>query len=117
MIFLGRPVRGVVVAAALGALSAGACFDSGERPDRTTPPLPPAPVEIDLTQAYQRIDGFGASSAWTAGNISDALADQFFSPELGIGLSLLRVQIKPAGNTGELATARKAAARGAKVWA
>jgi len=105
----------VVVALALGALSA-ACFDSGDRPDKE-PPGPPGPVEVDLTQAYQRIDGFGASSAWTATNISDALADQFFSPELGIGLSLLRVQIKPAGNTTELGTARKAAARGAKVWA
>ena len=104
----------MVVALALGALSA-ACFDSGDRPDRMPPP-PPGPVAVDLTQAYQRIDGFGASSAWTATNISDALADQFFSPELGIGLSLLRVQIKPAGNTAELGTARKAAARGAKVW-
>ena len=113
---LGSSFRGVVVALALGALSAAACFDSGDRPDKAPPP-PPGPVEVDLTQAYQRIDGFGASSAWTAGNISDALADQFFSPELGIGLSLLRVQIKPAGNTAELGTARKAAARGAKVWA
>ena len=109
-------IRGVVVALALGALSGAACFDSGDRPVKGPPP-PPGPVEVDLAQAFQRIDGFGASSAWTAGNISDALADQFFSPELGIGLSLLRVQIKPAGNTTELGTARKAAARGAKVWA
>jgi glucuronoarabinoxylan endo-1,4-beta-xylanase len=116
MTSLRSPFRGVVVALALGALSAAACFDSGDRPDRV-PPGPPGPVAVDLTQAYQRIDGFGASSAWTAGNISDALADQFFSPEIGIGLSLLRVQIKPAGNTTELGTARKAAARGAKVWA
>ena len=106
----------MVVAAALGALSGAACFDSGNRPEKGPPP-PLGPVEVDLTQALQRIDGFGASSAWTAGNISDALADQFFSPELGIGLSLLRVQIKPAGNTTELGTARKAAARGARVWA
>jgi glucuronoarabinoxylan endo-1,4-beta-xylanase len=105
----------VVVALALGALSPAACFDSGDRPP-PGPPQPPGPVEVDLTQSFQRIDGFGASSAWTATNISDALADQFFSPELGIGLSLLRVQIKPAGNTAELGTARKAAARGAKVW-
>jgi glucuronoarabinoxylan endo-1,4-beta-xylanase len=115
MTSLRSAFRGVVVAA-LGALSAAACFDSGERPNKGPPP-PPGPVEVDLTQAYQRIDGFGASSAWTATNISDALADQFFSPELGIGLSLLRVQIKPAGNTTELGTARKAAARGVKVWA
>lgn len=113
MTFLGSFLRGVVVAL---ALSGAACFDSGARPEKGPPP-PPGPVAVDLTQTHQRIDGFGASSAWTAGNISDALADQFFSPELGIGLSLLRVQIKPAGNTTELGTARKAAARGAKVWA
>ena len=116
MTFLGSFIRGVVVALALAALSGAACFDSGDRPNKGPPP-PPGPVEVDLAQTYQRIDGFGASSAWTAGNISDDLADQFFSPELGIGLSLLRVQIKPAGNTTELGTARKAAARGAKVWA
>jgi glucuronoarabinoxylan endo-1,4-beta-xylanase len=81
------------------------------------PPPPPEPAQLDLTQLYQQIDGFGASSAWTAPNLSDALADQFFSAEAGIGLSLLRVQIKPDGNTTELGTARKAAARGAKVWA
>ena len=65
---------------------------------------------------YQHIDGFGASSAWTASNLTDALADQFFSADTGIGLSLLRVQIKPTGTTAELGTAMKAVARGAKVW-
>src|SRR3954471_24257 len=98
------------------AVAAAGCFDSGARPDLTPPP-PPGPAAVDLTQTYQRIDGFGASSAWTATNISDALADQFFSPDAGIGLSLLRVQIKPDGTTAELATAKKAVARGAKVWA
>ena len=81
------------------------------------PPAAARPAQLDLTVSYQRIDGFGASSAWTASNMSDALADQFFSPDTGIGLSLLRVQIKPDGTTAELATAKKAAARGAKVWA
>jgi glucuronoarabinoxylan endo-1,4-beta-xylanase len=102
---------------ALGAaVAAGGCFDSGDRPDRVPPP-PPGPVQVDLTVTHQRIDGFGASSAWTANNISDALADRFFSTETGIGLSLLRVQIKPTGTTAELGTAKKAVARGAKVWA
>ena len=63
------------------------------------------------------MDGFGASSAWTANNISDAEADLLFSPTAGIGLSLLRVQIKPEGITQEMGTARKAFARGAAVWA
>lgn len=101
----------------MGALPAtgSGCFDSGNRPDLMPPP-PPGPAAIDLTVQYQRIDGFGASSAWTATNLSDTLSDQFFSPDTGIGLSLLRVQIKPDGSTAELATAKKAAARGAKVW-
>src|SRR5262245_2312938 len=97
---------------ALGLGASSGCFDSGMR----VPPQPPEPARLDLSVAYQRIDGFGASSAWTANNLSDALADQFFSPDTGIGLSLLRVQIKPTGTTAELGTAMKAVARGAKVW-
>src|SRR6187551_2887983 len=109
--------RGALALAAVtvGIGAGSGCFDSGNRPD-TVGPQPPMPAQIDLTVQHQRIDGFGASSAWTATNLSDTLADQFFSPDAGIGLSLLRVQIKPAGNTAELGTARKAAARGAKVW-
>src|SRR4051812_1826737 len=115
MTWLRNCLRGPLLLAVTAAVAAG-CFDSGARPNLTPPP-PPGPAAIDLTQTYQRIDGFGASSAWTATNISDALADQFFSPDTGIGLSLLRVQIKPDGTTAELATAKKAVARGAKVWA
>jgi glucuronoarabinoxylan endo-1,4-beta-xylanase len=81
------------------------------------PPPPPEPVQVDLTRHEQRMDGFGASSAWTANNITDAEADLLFSPTAGIGLSLLRVQIKPEGITQEMGTARKAIARGAAVWA
>ncbi|HXU06588.1 MAG TPA: glycoside hydrolase family 30 beta sandwich domain-containing protein [Polyangia bacterium] len=97
-------------------LAVAGCFGSGDRP-QYIPPQPPGPAEVDLTQTFQRIDGFGASSAWTGGNITDAMADLFFTADTGIGLSLLRVQIKPTGNTLELATAQKAVARGAKVWA
>ena len=72
--------RSCCVAAALLALFAAAgCFSSGDRPDRTPPP-PPAAVQIDLTVHEQRIDGFGASSAWTANNIPDSEADLLFSP-------------------------------------
>ena len=121
MNLLGRTYRscrgGLAALIVMGALPAAGsgCFGSGDRPDYV-PPQPPGPVQIDLSVTYQRIDGFGASSAWTATNLSDALSDQFFSPETGIGLSLLRVQIKPDGSTAELATAKKAVARGAKVW-
>jgi glucuronoarabinoxylan endo-1,4-beta-xylanase len=115
MTWLGRTsVSRGVLALVLGA--AAGCFDSGNRPDRMPPP-PPGPVAIDLALTHQHIDGFGASSAWTAANISDTLADQFFSTETGIGLSLLRIQIRPDGNTSELRTAQKAVARGVKVWA
>jgi glucuronoarabinoxylan endo-1,4-beta-xylanase len=72
---------------------------------------------VDLNVTHQHISGFGASSAWTFSNASDSLADQFFSTETGIGLSLLRVRIAPSGTTGELVTAQKAVARGARVWA
>lgn len=72
-------------------------------------------------QRQQRITGFGASSAWTAGNLSDTDADQLFSLDKGVGLNLLRVRIAPNGcssqDTCELTTAQKAQARGATVWA
>jgi glucuronoarabinoxylan endo-1,4-beta-xylanase len=114
MTSLGCTLRRVLAALLVVGGAAG-CFGSSDRPDYI-PPQPPGPAEVDLAVTYQRIDGFGASSAWTANNLSDALADQFFSPDVGIGLSLLRVQIKPTGNTLEIGTAQKAVARGVKVW-
>jgi glucuronoarabinoxylan endo-1,4-beta-xylanase len=75
------------------------------------------PIDVDLTQTLQRIDGFGASSAWTTTTLSDAMADTLFSADLGVGLSLLRLRIAPDGTTAEMATAQKAFARGARVWA
>ena len=65
-----RHARAVIVA---GAVAAAGCFSSGTRPDNVLPPSGPA--QLDLTVSYQRIDGFGASSAWTAGNINDTLAE------------------------------------------
>ena len=84
--------------------------------------------------AEQTIDGFGASSAFFGGSITDAVADQLFDAKKGIGLSLLRTMIgvpddtqndgseptanaKPVATAPELATAQQAIARGAKVWA
>jgi glucuronoarabinoxylan endo-1,4-beta-xylanase len=74
-------------------------------------------IVIDAGVQHQHITGFGASSAWTSSSLSESLADQFFSVDKGIGLSLLRLRITPSGTTGELSTARMAQARGAKVWA
>jgi glucuronoarabinoxylan endo-1,4-beta-xylanase len=78
---------------------------------------------VNWTNVYQRIDGFGASSAWR-GTWSDAQADMFFSTNTGIGLSLLRNHITAAISTSASATPttsewsimQKAQARGAKVW-
>jgi glucuronoarabinoxylan endo-1,4-beta-xylanase len=64
----------------------------------------------------QTISGFGASSAWTAPDMPDELADELFSVDR-IGLSLLRLRISPNGTSSEVATALKAQARGAAVWA
>ena len=78
----------------------------------------PEPAIVDTTKTLQAISGFGASSAWTAPSLGDALAQQLFSPDEGIGLSLLRVRINPhSGDTDELATSQTVAALGAQVWA
>ena len=74
-------------------------------------------VAVRPLSTQQRITGFGASSAWTAGAMSDSDADLLFSPDKGAGLSLLRVRIAPDGTCGEVVTAQKAQARGATVWA
>src|SRR6516164_8960312 len=103
----GAPALMVAAVAAVGA----GCFGSRPKPDPGPPPPPPS-VDVDTTQTLQAIDGFGASSAWTAGNMADSRADELFSPTAGIGLSLLRVRIAPDGTTAELATAQLAAARG-----
>jgi O-glycosyl hydrolase len=75
---------------------------------------------VHPNQREQVIDGFGASSAWTAPDMGDAGADLTFSTDPavgGAGLSLLRVRIAPDGTCGEIATAQEAIARGATVWA
>ena len=72
---------------------------------------------VDLADARQTMDGFGASDIWL-GAISDADADLFFDRNLGIGLSILRVGITPTGgNQANWSNITKAAARGAIVWA
>ena len=52
---------------------------------------------VDWNNVHQRIDGFGASSAWQGG-WTTAKADMFFSTNNGIGLSLLRNHISFAGS-------------------
>ncbi len=77
-------------------------------------------VKIDFTKTLQKIDGFGASTAWH-GALSEKEADvSFGNGENQLGLSLLRLRIDPNGmnNWGsEMNNARKALARGATVFA
>jgi glucuronoarabinoxylan endo-1,4-beta-xylanase len=83
------------------------------------PPFVPAGTNgecvVDWTNVFQRIDGFGASSAWNSG-ITTAQANLFFSTNTGIGLSLLRSRIAPDGTTVETNIMEMAQARGARVW-
>lgn len=70
---------------------------------------------INYTNTAQRMDGFGASSAWD-GTWNTQQADIFFSTNTGCGLSLLRTRIAPDGSTVEGGIAQMAQARGARVW-
>lgn len=95
-------------------------------------------VTVDWGTTYQRIDGFGASSAWRTAWTS-AQADMFFSTNSGtgssldrktnfsfngIGLSLQRNHVIPASSpspsaipsTGETSIMLMAQARGARLW-
>lgn len=106
------------------ALAAPACVNSSRGRDSGMPEVSPidgwvapVPAAVDVTRKHQKIDGFGASSAWTSPKISDALAEALFSPEKGIGLSLLRLRIAPTGTTSEIVTAQKAVSHGAALWA
>jgi glucuronoarabinoxylan endo-1,4-beta-xylanase len=70
---------------------------------------------VDWADVHQRIDGFGASSAYQS-NWTTAQADMFFSTNIGVGLSLLRNRIAPGGTTVESSIMQMAQARGAAVW-
>ena len=78
---------------------------------------------VNWNDVHQRIEGFGASSAWRS-SWTAAQADMFFSTNTGIGLSLLRNHINYGPNplstttltTSENSIIGMALARGAKVW-
>jgi glucuronoarabinoxylan endo-1,4-beta-xylanase len=94
----------------------------------------PSGVVVTLSDVKQPVDGFGASSAFFGGNISDAQADLLFDAKKGIGLSLLRIMVglpndtqsdgsepttgaDPVATVPEIGTAQQAIARGARIWA
>jgi glucuronoarabinoxylan endo-1,4-beta-xylanase len=76
------------------------------------------PSTIDWNQAYQTIDGFGASSAWVVTSLTPARANLLFSPKQGIGLSLLRSRILPdtSASSAEVSTMQTAQRLGVTVW-
>ena len=73
---------------------------------------------INYTNTAQRIDGFGASSAWYFSALTTLDADLLFSTNTGMGLSFLRTRIAPGGviDDAEGTIAQEATARGARVW-
>ncbi len=98
----------------------------------TNPPINGVSA-VDWNNVHQRIDGFGASSAWN-GSWNAAEADLLFSTNNnisyqsgiynGVGLSLLRNRIAYANTTSasdtpttvETSIMQMAQARGARVW-
>jgi glucuronoarabinoxylan endo-1,4-beta-xylanase len=85
---------------------------------------------VDYNNVHQRIDGFGASSAWR-GTWTTAQINMFYSTNSGtgktldgktnfafngVGLSLLRTRIAPGGTTIEQSIMTNAQALGARVW-
>lgn len=77
-------------------------------------------VKVDFTKTYQKIDGFGASTAWH-GQLTDKEADvSFGTGDDQLGLSIIRLRIDPSGQSmwgDELVNAKKAMKRGAIVMA
>jgi glucuronoarabinoxylan endo-1,4-beta-xylanase len=73
---------------------------------------------VDWNDVHQRIDGFGASSAFSGRTWSLATATTFFSTNSGLGLSLLRNQIQPGGfaSSSELSLMTNVGQFGVKVW-
>jgi glucuronoarabinoxylan endo-1,4-beta-xylanase len=87
-----------------------------------TTPIAPIPqlglCTVNWNDVRQRIDGFGASSAFRGTGFSTAQADMLFSTNTGIGLSLLRNQVQAGGfaSSAEIGIMQQATARGARVW-
>jgi glucuronoarabinoxylan endo-1,4-beta-xylanase len=76
-------------------------------------------ITIQRFVPQQTIEGFGGSDEYLDNTpLSDAQADMFFDPTVGIGLSILRMGIDENGNNMSFySNATKAAARGAKIIA
>jgi glucuronoarabinoxylan endo-1,4-beta-xylanase len=94
--------------------------DASQRQDAGKSPGTPAAnaVTVNPATVYQRIDGFGASTAWGSAFNNASDPDTLWSTTTGAGLSLHRVHIDDADDsTSELSIAQKAVTYGVKVWA
>ena len=126
----GSATSSVITNLPIGADLITAIYSGGNYPTRTNTliqlvsTLTTGQCMLDWNRVYQRIDGFGASSAFSVNTWTPALADMFFSTNTGIGLSLLRTQIQPPTTTNAVAFAstteiglmQLAHARGASIW-
>jgi glucuronoarabinoxylan endo-1,4-beta-xylanase len=115
---------------AVGTDPITAIYSSGNYPNETNAlaelvsTLTTGQCTVDWNTVYQRIDGFGASSAFSQNTWTPAEADLFFSTNYGIGLSLLRNEVQPPDTTNDVAFAsateiglmQMAQDRGARVW-
>jgi len=73
-------------------------------------------VTITPATMYQKMSGFGASTAWGS-SMSTADANLLWDTTTGAGLSLHRIRIASDGTTSETSIAQLAVARGVKIWA
>jgi O-glycosyl hydrolase len=90
---------------AIGSIFAGAVLLASGAAALAGTPARAATCNIDLTQTRQRIDRFGASTAWYIGLARNAPApdrqkilDTLLSPVSGIGLTIVRNRIPPKSN-------------------
>jgi len=96
---------GFVLAAQLCALP----FHAGAQADSSK-------LSINWNEVYQRIEGFGAASAYEKdAGLTEPQADFLFTTN-GLGLTLLRTRIQTDGTTREAGFMQSAQARGARIW-
>ena len=124
----------------VASASLGVSDDAAGSPQTVTLSGTGVNVSVNWTAAKQVIDGFGGAAVDFVSPLTSSLADFFFSPTLGIGLSIVRIQVIPdnatctnqfcSGNpacmclastgatvvTGELQTAQQAKARGVTTF-
>jgi glucuronoarabinoxylan endo-1,4-beta-xylanase len=76
-------------------------------------------VTVDFSKTYQKIDGFGGSSAWS-GKFKDSTMDLIYGNGANqLGFTILRLRIDPSADkwSDEKSNAEKAKKRGAMVFA